>query len=175
MSDQTVDSNAGIGIEGLSVWRKAVDLAVYGCRDVLPAFPDHERDALTNQRRRSIQSVPAMIAEGHGRFYFQEAIRFCHITRCSLEEGRTQLVLAFWPGYLGKDIYQQLDRHTVEIRSLLNGYIAYLKRTKRGANEPGFSMSEQAGIYSANSAEKDLDQSFLPQNSELIHSELDRE
>lgn len=175
MSDQTVDSNADAGIEGLLVWRKAVDLAVYVCHDVLPTFPDHERYALTNQLRRSIQSVPANIAEGHGRFYFQEAVRYCYIARGSLEEGRTQLVLAFRLGYLSKDIYQQLDRHTVEIRSLLNGYIAYLKRTKRGANEPGSSISEQSGIYSANSTEKDLDQSFLPQNSEPIDSELDRE
>ncbi len=175
MSDQPVDSKADAGIECLLVWRKAVDLAIDICHDILPVFPAHEHYALTNQLRRSIQSVPANIAEGHGRYYYQEAIRFCYIARGSLEEARTQLVLASRLGYLSKDVYQQLDHRAVEIRSLLNGYISYLKRIKRGANEPGSSISEQSEVYSINSTKEDFDQSFPPRNSELIDSELDSE
>ncbi len=174
MNDQTMGSGADSGIEGLMVWRKAIDLAVYICHDVLPVLPEHERYALVNQLRRSIQSVPANIAEGHGRYYYQEAIRFCYIARGSLEEARTQLVLASKLGYLSKDVYQQLDRQTVEIRSLLNGYISYLKRSRRGANEPGSSINEQSWNYSTDPTEEDLDGSSPSQNSELIDSELNR-
>lgn len=175
MNDHIAGSNADAGIENLLVWRRAVDLAVFVCHDVLPAFPNHERYALTNQLRRSVQSVPANIAEGHGRYYYQEAIRFCYIARGSLEETRTHFVLASKLGYISTDVFQQLDRRAVEIRSLLNGYISYLKRIKQGANEPGSLINEQFEIYSACSTEEDCDGSSLPQNSEPIDSELDSE
>ncbi|GAP13515.1 four helix bundle protein [Longilinea arvoryzae] len=174
MNDQTAGQNTDAGIEGLLVWRKAIDLAVYLCHDVLPTFPDYERYALANQLRRSVQSVPANIAEGYGRFYYQEAVRFCYIARGSLEETRTHLVLASRLGYINTDVFQQLDRHAVEIRSLLNGYISFLKRSKRGINEPGSTINEPSGFYSTDSLE-DLDESSLPQNSEPIDSELDSE
>lgn len=174
MSDQIVEPNADAGLEGLLVWQKAIALTVDICQNVLPAFPVHERYALTNQLRRSIQSVPANIAEGHGRYYYQEAVRFCYIARGSLEEARTQLVLASRMGYLSKDVYQQLDYRAVEIRSLLNGYISFLKRSKRGINEPGSMINEPSGFYSTDSTE-DLDESSLPQNSEPIDSERNSE
>lgn len=171
MNDRNYESSKDPGIEGLMVWRKAVDLAVDVCRKVLPVFPDHERYALTNQLRRSIQSVPANIAEGHGRYYYQETIRFCYIARGSLEETRTHLIMASRLGYFAKDEYQQLDGRLVEIRSLLNGYISYLKRSKRGANEPGSSINEQPEVYSIDIPGEDLDNSSLPQNSVLIDPE----
>ncbi len=175
MNDQSTGQNTDAGIEGLLVWRNAVDLAVFVCHDVLPIFPDHERYALTNQLRRSVQSVPANIAEGHGRYYYQDAIRFCYIARGPLEETRTHLVMASRLGYIRTDVFQQLDRRAVEIRSLLNGYISYLKRIKRGANEPGSSIKEPPEIYFTDSTEEDHDGSSLPHNSEPIDSELDSE
>lgn len=50
----------------LMVWQKAVDLTVhvYG---LLESLPKHEEFGLKSQIRRSVASVPANIAEGHGR------------------------------------------------------------------------------------------------------------
>jgi len=173
MNDRDYGLSKDPGIEGMTVWRKAVDLTVDICRNVLPAFPNHERFALTNQLRRSIQSIPANIAEGHGRYYYQDAIRFCYIARGSLEEARTQITLASRLNYLDQDIYVQLESRLVEIRSLLNGYIAYLKRIKRGAGEPGSSINELPEIYSVNSTGEDRDRSSLPHNSEHFDTELE--
>jgi four helix bundle protein len=37
-------------------------------KEILPILPVEEKYALSQQIRRSSQSIPANIAEGHGRF-----------------------------------------------------------------------------------------------------------
>ncbi len=125
------------GIESLQIWQRTVDYCVHICKVVLPEFPVEEKYALTSQLRRSVQSVPANIAEGYGRFYFQEGVRFCYIARGSLEETFCHLTLANKLGYITTEQYQQLSGEIEELRRMLNGYIAFLKRSKRGENEPG--------------------------------------
>lgn len=116
------------GLETLQVWRRAMDFAVKVCKTVLPRFPEDEKWALTAQLRRSVQSVPANIAEGYGRYSFQEGLRFGYIARGSLEEVYTQLTLAFELGYLNKVEYDVLVDELQNLRHLLNGYLAYLKK-----------------------------------------------
>ena len=102
---------------------------------------------MTQQLRRSVQSIPANIAEGYGRYYYQESIRFCYISRGSLEETRSHLVLARKPGYLGDESVKLLEQGIDELGQMINGYIAYLKRSKRGAAEPGASIHEPDPFY----------------------------
>jgi hypothetical protein len=71
------------GFEELEVWKAAMNLAELVHRQVLPQLPDHERYVMERQLRRSIQSVPANIAEAHGRHHYQDASRFCYIARGS--------------------------------------------------------------------------------------------
>jgi len=72
------------GLETLEDWKRAKDFAMKVCKEVLPLLPAEEKWSLSQQFRRSVQSVPANIAEGHGRFCFQETGRFCYISRGSL-------------------------------------------------------------------------------------------
>ncbi len=74
------------GLETLLVWQKSLAFAVEVCKIILPKMPVQEKWPLVDQLRRSAQSIPANIAEGYGRFYFQESVRFCYIARGSLEE-----------------------------------------------------------------------------------------
>ncbi|HQW42909.1 MAG: four helix bundle protein [Chitinophagaceae bacterium] len=46
-------------------------------------FPKDEKFLLTAQIKDSARSVTANIAEGYGRFHYQEAIQFCRIARGS--------------------------------------------------------------------------------------------
>jgi four helix bundle protein len=85
--------------------------------------------------------VPANIAEGYGRFYYQENVRFCYIARGSLEETFSHLVLAKRLDYLPESKFNEINTEIQELRRMLNGYIAFLKRSKRGANEPGANRS----------------------------------
>jgi four helix bundle protein len=125
------------GLETLQVWQKSLAFAVEICRNILPKLPVQEKWSLSDQLRRSVQSVPANIAEGYGRFYFQESVRFCYIARGSLEETFSHLNLAHKLDYLDDETYKRLNDQIIELRRMISGYIAFLKESKRGASEPG--------------------------------------
>ena len=138
------------GLEKLDVWCKAKDFAVRIHKDVLPVLPLDEKWSLNQQLRRSSQSIPANIAEGHGRFYFQDNVRFCYIARGSLKETLSHLVYANQVGYLSDTLYQSLATDGENLNRLINGYIGFLKKSKQGSNEPG-----------ANNAVSDTSSSYI--------------
>lgn len=127
------------GLKRLEVWRKAKDFAVKVYREVLPLLPSEEKWGLNQQIRRAVQSIPANIAEGYGRYYYQDNIRFYYIARGSLGETLSHLVLAYELAYLPEMLYDQLAKDGEALTRLINGYISYLKRSKRGSKDPGFS------------------------------------
>ena len=147
------------GLETLEAWKRAKDFAVKVCKEVLPLLPAEEKWSLSQQIRRAVQSVPANIAEGHGRFYYQEAIRFCYIARGSLSETYTHITLARELGYIPEKLFTDLRKQVEDLIRIINGYIAYLKRAKIGANEPG-----------ANHAVRDETASYLTEDPEDSHS-----
>jgi four helix bundle protein len=125
------------GLQRLEVWRRAKDLALRIYRKVLPLLPAEEKWNLNSQIRRSSLSVSANIAEGYGRFYYQDNIRFCYNARGSLDETLNHLVFAYEARFISEALFKELTAEGDEIEKMLNGYIAYLKRSKQGANEPG--------------------------------------
>lgn len=129
------------GLGRLQVWVRAKDYALEIYRQVLPHLPAAEKWNPDQQLRRSCLSVAANIAEGHGRFYYQDNVRFCYNARGSLEETRSHVLFAFEAGYIPETLYRELEREGEEIHRMLNGYIAYLKTSKRGVDEPGSELS----------------------------------
>jgi len=129
------------GLKRLKVWVKAKDFALKIYDQVLPLLPAEEKWNLNSQLRRSSLSISANIAEGYGRFYYQDNVRFCYIARGSLDETLSHLVFAFEAKYIPASLYEQLEKEGEETDKMLNGYIAYLKKSKQGANEPGANTS----------------------------------
>jgi four helix bundle protein len=129
------------GLIRLQAWVKAKDFAKEIYRRAIPLLPDEEKWGLANQLRRAAQSVPANIAEGYGRYYYQETIRFCYIARGSLDETLSHIILASELGYIPTDTANELTNLGDEVARLINGYIEYLKRSRQGENEPGASHS----------------------------------
>jgi four helix bundle protein len=136
-----VEEGAEKGLGSLKLWQRVVEFAEYIHKIVLPELPADEKWCLTQQPRRSAPSIPANIAEGYGRFYYQEGIRFCYIARESLEETFSHFFLAYRLGYLSEETYQNTLDKINELRRMISGYIAFLKQSKRGAYEPGASVS----------------------------------
>ena len=125
------------GLSRLEVWKRAKDFALTIYRNIVPLLPLEEKWNLNSQIRRSSLSISANIAEGYGRFYYQDNVRFCYIARGSLEETLSHLVFSFEAKYIPETLFKELSIEGDEIDRMLNGYIAYLKRSKQGANEPG--------------------------------------
>ncbi len=125
------------GLETLKVWQRAMSFALNVQQQILPLFPIEEKWALAAQMRRSAQSIPANIAEGYGRYYYQEGVRFCYVARGSLEETFSHISLAHKLGYMSPDTFDKLNQEIQELRRILNGYISFLRKSKRGENEPG--------------------------------------
>lgn len=145
-------------LETLEVWKKAKEFCLRIYREVLPLLPSEEKWNLSQQLRRSSSSIPANIAEGYGRFYYQEIIRFCYITRGSLEETLSHLVLCCEMKYIPKLVFDSLEQDGEKLTQLINGYIGYLKRSKQGQNEPGanHAVREDEAPYTTNLSEDHL-------------------
>jgi len=138
-------------LETLETWCKARDFALRVYREVLHLLPPEEKWSLNQQLRRSANSVPANIAEGYGRFYYQDNVRFCYNARGSLEETLSHLVICREMKYIPENLFQSLEQDGEKLTQLINGYIGYLKRSKQGQIEPGsqHAVYEDSALYSA--------------------------
>jgi len=125
------------GLETLEAWKRAKDSDVKVCREVLPLLPTEEKWSLSQQIRRAVQSAPANIAKGHGRFNYQETIRPCHIASGSLAETYAHVTAARELVYSPEILYTGLRKQVEDLVRIIDGYIVYIKRAKIGANEPG--------------------------------------
>ncbi len=147
------------GLKRLKIWVRSKDFAIKIYRRVLPLLPAEEKWNLNQQLRRSSLSISANIAEGYGRFHYQENVRFCYVARGSLEETLSHLTFALEMNYISSELYSEFETEGEEIDKMLNGYIGFLKKSKKGANEPGanYQAREESAPYIANSFEEFLD------------------
>ncbi|MEQ9383910.1 MAG: four helix bundle protein [Imperialibacter sp.] len=116
--------------EELECWKAGKELRVFVSK-LAKRFPMDELYALTSQIKRSSRSVTNNIAEGYGRFHFQENIQFCRQGRGSLYETLDHLLIAKEEEYIDEpDLIagRQLIEKTTTI---LNGYIKYLSEAKK--------------------------------------------
>lgn len=134
------------GLNRLQVYLAAQELAQTVYKDVIPCLPPEEKWGLSSQIRRASASVPANIAEGYGRYYYQETIRFAYIARGSLMELSSHFDLAQVQGYNSDQVHQDLDEMMESLLKLFHGYIKYLRQSKRGLNEPGHASIAEAGL-----------------------------
>jgi four helix bundle protein len=77
----------------LRVWQDAMTLAEC-CYRLTRRFPREELFGLTSQIRRAAGSIPANIAEGHGRENTGSFVQHLRISQGSLKEIETHLLLA---------------------------------------------------------------------------------
>ena len=88
--------------EDLDCWKKTTELR-RKLTALAQAFPSEEKHRLTDQIIRAARSATANIAEGYGRFHYQENIQYCRQTRGSLHELIEHLIVANDEGYVTKD------------------------------------------------------------------------
>jgi four helix bundle protein len=108
--------------EDLVAWKLARNLRMLICV-LVKKLPIEERFALNSQIRRAAQSIGANIAEGFGRYSYQENIQFCRLARGSAYEVRDHLATASDAKYISEAEYAEADALAQRVIQTLNGYI----------------------------------------------------
>jgi four helix bundle protein len=96
--------------EDLDCWKAGTEVRRH-VMALRKKFPPEEKYSLTNDMTRAARSVTHNIAEGFGRFHFQENIQFCRQSRCSLQELLDQLITALDEKYISKEDYNEGKQH----------------------------------------------------------------
>ena len=99
--------------------------------DIIKRLPDEEKFALANQMRRAAISISNNIAEGHGRWHYQENIQFCRISRGSIEEIIDDLNICADEYYFTEDEINKQKEQAYFLIKKINSYIAYLKKCQQ--------------------------------------------
>lgn len=115
----------------LIVWQKAVALAtvIYAATRQLPS---DERSGLCAQMRRAALSIPTNIAEGAARKNRTEFLQLLGVSRASLAELETQMMIVLEQGFLSAD--QAGLENIAEVGRLLDGLICRLAFAHREAH-----------------------------------------
>ena len=79
--------------KNLLIWQKSMSLTEKVYSDIVWCLPSEERYGLCDQIRRCAVSIPSNIAEGHARNSDKEFVHFLSISRGSIAELQTQLIL----------------------------------------------------------------------------------
>lgn len=112
----------------LDAWKIAMSL-VSEVYKLTKEYPKEEMYALTSQTKRAAISVPANIAEGLGRQYKKDTIQFLHISRGSLYELETLLIVAVDIDILQKNKFEVIVPIWEKSVQTLNGLINYFERS----------------------------------------------
>ena len=114
----------------LKVWGKAMDLAVESYR-LTKLLPKSEMFGLMAQIRRAAVSIPANIAEGHGRDHLGDYLHHLSIANGSLIELETHLLI-IRRLYTMETELQVAFAMTDELSRMLSGLTNRLKERRAG-------------------------------------------
>ena len=102
----------------LKVWQLSHKLSIE-VSDLVKTFPKDEKYDLADQMRRSARSIPSAIAEGFGRFYFNDKLTFYERGNASLLELKNHFDEAKENKYISDKEYRYYQKRMNEIGFLL--------------------------------------------------------
>jgi four helix bundle protein len=114
----------------LLVWQKAMNLVVESYR-LANQLPKSELYSLISQIQRAAISIPANIAEGHGRDHLGDYLRHLSIANGSLMELETHLLLIHRLAYLPIEDIEPVLSLTSEIGRMIAGLSNNLRKSER--------------------------------------------
>ena len=123
--------------EKLKVWQLSVAF-VSRLYALTAKFPDAERYGLISQIRRAGISIPANIAEGAARGSDADYLRFLRISRGSLSELETLLLIAKNLRLIGEADCSSLLKECEAIGSLIEGLARRLKASLISEEDPAY-------------------------------------
>ncbi|MCK9244442.1 MAG: four helix bundle protein [Candidatus Marinimicrobia bacterium] len=91
--------------------------------DAVKSWNYFEKDTIGKQLIRATDSIAANIAEGFGRFHFNENRLFCYYARGSIYETKAWLTKAFRRKLISSEKYQAFLKSIEDLSIRLNNYI----------------------------------------------------
>ena len=111
----------------LLIWQKGIKIVILVYK-LVRLFPQEELYALTSQLKRAAVSVPSNIAEGYGRNTDKSFSHFLDISRGSLFEIETQIIIANELGFiLDEVLFKEVLSQIEEESKMLNSFSKTLK------------------------------------------------
>jgi len=109
-------------LEDIIAWQRARELLkiVY---DITKDLPKSEEYNLKKHQRECARNIPGNIAEGFGRFNYQECLQFYRIARGSLHELKSDIYCCFDLSYYNKRSFEEIIDKIEGVNRLLNGLI----------------------------------------------------
>src|SRR5688572_11644324 len=124
--------------EELECWKKAAALRRKASA-LAKKLPVDERFRMVDQIIRCSRSAPSQIAEGYGRYHYQEYAQYCRQARGSVYELLDHLIVCREENYVADSELAEWRKEIEECLAVLNGFINYLlkaKQTQKGVEEP---------------------------------------
>lgn len=110
----------------LFVWQKGIEL-VNEIYKLTKHFPKEELYCVTSQIRRAAISIPSNIAEGWERGTTKNYIQFLEISRGSLFELNTLIIISHNQEFISKQTCEEIENKLNEIGIMLNALITKLE------------------------------------------------
>ena len=106
----------------LKVWLNGMEI-VDNCYQLMASIPNEEVYGLKSQMTRSAISIPSNIAEGWGRNKNKGFLQFLRISRGSLYELETLLIIAKNRNYITTEDYDRIQQKITKESKMLSSII----------------------------------------------------
>ncbi len=117
----------------LIVWQKSIRL-VTDIYTLSKNFPIDERYGLVSQLNRAVISVSANIAEGWGRELSKNYLQFLRISRGSLMEVETMILISKNLNFITDKDYIEIQSKIEEVGKILQGLIKSINQKTKIVN-----------------------------------------
>ncbi len=131
IEDSRGEYNKEKDFTSLLCWQDAHKMKLFFYNDILPKIPYNEKDNLVIQIKKASISSTANIAEGYGRFHYQEGIQFYRISRGSIYELKDHLISCNSIGYVDDELLEKGIQLIESTKIKLNGYIKFVQNQKK--------------------------------------------
>ena len=115
-------------VEDLDIYQMAEDLSD-SVWEICINWDYFTKDTIGKQLVRAADSISANLAEGHGRYHFNDRLKYCYYARGSLEETKSWISKAIRRKLIKTEISE--INHAIELLpKKLNAYIKSIKKAR---------------------------------------------
>lgn len=114
----------------LDAWKEGHEL-ILEIYKITKDFPKEEQFGIISQVRRAAVSITNNIAEGFGRYHYNDKIKFYYNSKGSTAEVQNLLLISNDLEYISPQDCKELGEKSNKIRMLINGLIRSIEKQKK--------------------------------------------